>query len=214
MPKIILLIIFSLFSFLSTNAQPSFGKIEGLVKIILDYPLMKIDFTKEQLDAWGYKVDGYHKEITKEMDKINPDIQVDEEFSEELKKRYEQLSNQYDQLRDELSQLYVKAHEESGISGFTIPSTPQEGRASITKMYTVLGRYVSPQTGEIAKYHVKLRAFIYEKWIPFAKSIEPTYKYSALGAISLASISGVYTAYAEIMLQYISARDGYKSLNE
>lgn len=198
----------------NANAQPSFAKIEGLVKMILDYPLMKMDFTTEQLDAWNYKVNRYHKEITKEMDKINPDIQVDEEFSEALKKREDQLSEEYDRLREELAELYVKAHEESGVSGFMMPTTPQEGREQITKMYNVLSRYVSPQTGDIAKYHAKLRTFIYEKWIPFAKYIEPTYKYSALGAISLASISGVYTTYAVIMQQYISARDGYKSLNE
>lgn len=213
MKKIILLLIMSVYIF-NANAQPSFGKIEGLVKIILDYPLMKMDFTTEQLDAWNYKVDGYHKEIKEEMDKINPDIQVDEEFSEALKKRADQLSEEYDRLREELAELYVKAHEESGVSGFTMPTTLQEGREQITKMYNVLSRYVSPQTGDIAKYHTKLRAFIYEQWIPFAKSIEPTYKYSALGAISLASISGVYTTYAVIMQQYISARDGYKSLNE
>lgn len=213
MKKIILFLIMVVCIF-KANAQPSFGKIEGLVKIILDYPLMKMDFTTEQLEAWRYKVDGYHKEITKEMDKIDPNIQVDEEFSEALKKRADKLTEEYDRLREELIELYVKAHEESGVSGFTMPTTPQEVQAQITKAYNVLSRYISPQTGEIAKYHAKLRAFIYEKWIPFTKSIESTYKYSALGAISLASISGVYNNYAVIMQQYISARDGYKSLNE
>ena len=213
MKKIILLLIMAVCVF-NANAQLSFGKIEGLVKIILDYPLMKMDFTTEQLEAWRYKVEGYGKEISKEMDKIDPNIQVDEEFSEALKKRADKLTEEYDRLREELAELYVKAHEESGISGFTMPATPQEAQAQITKIYNVLNRYVTPQTGEIAKYHAKLRTFIYEKWIPFAKSIEPTYKYSALGAISLASISGVYTTYAVIMQQYISARDGYKSLNE
>ena len=213
MKKIVLLLIIAT-CFTPANAQPSFSKIEGLVKIILDYPLMKIDFTTEQLEAWNYKVDGYGKEISKEMDKINPNIQVDEEFSEALKKRADKLTEEYDRLREELTELFVKAHEESGILRCTIPATPQEGREQITKIYNVLSRYVSPQTGEIAKYHAKLRAFIYEKWIPFAKSIESTYKYSALGVISLANISEVYIAYTAIMLRYISAKDGYESLNE
>ena len=211
MKKIIILLIMAV-CIVDANAQPSFSKIEGLVKIILDYPLMKMDFTTEQLDAWGYKVDGYGKEISKEMDKIDPNIKVDEEFSEGLKKRYEQLSEQYDKLREELTELVVNAHEESGLSGFTMPATPQEARAQITKTYNVLSRYVSPQTGEIAKCHAKLRAFIYEKWIPFAKSIQSTYKYSALGVISFANISGAYNGYAVITQQYISARDAYKSL--
>lgn len=128
MKKIILFLIMAVCIF-KANAQPSFGKIEGLVKIILDYPLMKMDFTTEQLEAWRYKVDGYHKEITKEMDKIDPNIQVDEEFSEALKKRADKLTEEYDRLREELIELYVKAHEESGVSGFTMPTTPKRGES-------------------------------------------------------------------------------------
>lgn len=213
MPKIILIMILSLFSFLSANAQASIDKIENLVKIILDYPLMKMDFNQEQLDAWEYKVHEYEKEVIRERDMVLSNAKGNEELSEEVNKRYSQIIEQQQKLLDEWGELYTKAHEESGILGFSMPSTPQEGRESITKAYNVLSRYVCPQTGEIAKYHAKLRAFYYEKWIPFAKSIENTYKYIAIDCMSYANIAGIYTGYAVIMLQYISAKDAYKSLN-
>lgn len=214
MHKILLIMILSLFSFLSANAQATINKIENLVKIILDYPLMKMDFNKEQLDAWEYKVHEYEKEVIREREMALSNAKGNEELSEEVNKRYSRLIEQQQQLLDEWGELYTKAHEESGILGFTMPSTSQEGRESITKAYNVLSKYVSPQTGEIAKYHAKLRAFYYEKWIPFAKSIEKTYKYTAIDCMSYANIAGFYTGYAGIMLQYISAKDGYKSLNE
>lgn len=209
-----LIIVLALFSFVDSNAQASFGKIEGLVNIILDYPLMKMDFTTEQLDAWGYKVQEYEKEVIKEREIALSNAQGNEELSEEVEKRYRRLIEQHQQLLDEWSELYNEAYEESGILGFTIPSTPQEGRESITKAYNVLSRYVSPQTGEIAIFHTKVRAFYYEKWIPFAKSIEKPYKYTAIDCMSYASIAGFYTGYSAIMAQYITAKEGYKSLNE
>ncbi|MDD2954344.1 MAG: hypothetical protein PHC95_14535 [Parabacteroides sp.] len=212
MKKIILLLIMTVCVF-KANAQSSFGKIEGLVKIILDYPLMKMDFTREQLDAWEYKVHEYEKDVIKEREMALSNMQGNEELSEEVNKRYTRLIDQNQQLLDEWAELLRKAYEESGMLSFTVPSTPQEGRDQVTKAYYTLSRYVNP-TGEIAKFHVKLRAFYYEKWIPFVKSIEKTYKYTAIYYLSMASTAGFYTGYAGIMLQYISARDGYKSLNE
>jgi len=212
MKKIVLLLIIAA-CLTPANAQSSFGKIEALVKLTLDYPLMKIDFTKEQLDAWEYKVSGYQKEIDREYEAALSNAKGNEELASELTEEYNQLVDQEMQLLEEWAELYRKACEESGMQKLTIPSTPEEGRAQISRAYYVLSKYVG-STGEIAKFHVKLRDFVYDKWIPFAKSIEPTYKYIAMDCISMASIAGIYTAYAGIMLQYISARDGYKSLNE
>lgn len=212
MKKIALLLIMAV-CLTPANAQSNFGKIEALVKLTLDYPLMKTDFTKEQLDAWEYKVSGYQKEIDREYEAALSNAKGNEELPIKLAEKYNQLVDQEIQLLEEWAELYRKACEESGMLEFATPSTPEEGRAQISKVYHTLSRYVG-STGEIAKYHVKLRDFAYDKWIPFAKSIEPTYKYIAMDCISKASIAGIYTAYAGIMLQYISARDVYKSLNE